>query len=132
MNDKTPLRDSEAVARRERDSPAGRMTPLPVDVYEGSQGIILWAEPSGVTKEKLDVKVHDSRLYIEAEAVAPTPANLRLLHADMHESHFSRAFSLRAAFDTSKIDANLRDGVLKLMIPRHDEARPRRIEIHSG
>ena len=74
MNDKTPAaeRDSKAVARRERDSPAGRMTPLPVDVDEGSQGIILWAEPSGVTKEKLDVKVHDSRLYIEAEAVAPT------------------------------------------------------------
>ncbi|MFG3756806.1 Hsp20/alpha crystallin family protein [Klebsiella pneumoniae] len=35
-------------------------------------------------------------------------------------------------FDASRIDAQLRDGVLKLTIPRRDEAKPRRIEVHAG
>jgi HSP20 family protein len=47
-------------------------------------------------------------------------------------SRFARAFSLSADFDESKIDANLNDGVLKLSIPRREEARPRRIEVSVG
>jgi HSP20 family protein len=85
-----------------------------------------------VTKDKLDVKVHDGHLYIEAEANVPTPAGLRLQHAELRESHFARAFTLSADFDSSKIDANLQDGVLKLTIARREEARPRRIEVKAS
>ena len=135
MNDKTQIaeRDQEALARRERNQPARRMTLTPaVDVFEDSQGITLWADLPGVTKEKLDVKVHDGNLYIEAEAVVPTPAGLRLQHAEIREPRFARAFSLSPDFDTSKIFANLQNGVLKLTIPRRDEARPRQIEVQTN
>jgi HSP20 family protein len=50
----------------------------------------------------------------------------------VRESHFARAFTLSAVFDSSKIDANLQDGVLTLSIPRRDEARQRRIEVRSA
>ena len=86
----------------------------------------------GVTKDKLDVKVHDSSLLIEAEAMVPTPQNLRVQHAEIREPHFARTFTLSADFDTSRIEASLQDGVLKLTIPRRDEARPRRIEIKTS
>ena len=78
------------------------------------------------------MKVHDGNLYIEAEAVVSTPAGLRLQHAEIREPRFARAFTLSADFDTSKIDANLQDGVLKLTIPRRDEARPRRIDVQTN
>jgi len=135
MNDNTQIteRDQEAIARREGNQPARRMTLTPaVDVFEDSQGITLWADLPGVTKEKLDVKVHDGNLYIEAEAVVPTPAGLRLQHAEIREPRFARAFSLSPDFDTSKIFANLQNGVLKLTIPRRDEARPRQIEVQTN
>jgi HSP20 family protein len=106
------------------------LTPA-VDIVEDSQGITLWADLPGVKKEKLDVKVHDGNLSIEAEAVVPTPAGLRLQHAEVREPHFARVFSLSPDFDASRIEANLQDGVLKLTIPRRDEARPRRIEVRS-
>ena len=102
-----------------------------MDIFENSQGVTLWADLPGVTKDRLDVKVHDGTLYIEAQAVVPTPAGLRLQHAEIRQPHFARAFSLGVEFDASKIDANLKDGVLKLTIPRRDEARPRRIEVRT-
>ncbi|MFM0341872.1 Hsp20/alpha crystallin family protein [Paraburkholderia fungorum] len=135
MNDRTQVaeREHEAVAPRAGHQPARRMTLTPaIDVFEDSQGITLWADLPGVTKDNLDVKVHDGNLYIEAEAVVPTPAGLRLQHAEIREPRFARAFSLSPDFDTSKIDANLQDGVLKLAIPRRAEARPRRIEVHTN
>lgn len=135
MNDRTQVaeRDQQPAARREGDQPVRRMTLTPaVDVFEDSQGITLWADLPGVTKNKLEVKVHDGNLYIEAEAVVPTPAGLRLQHAEIREPRYARAFSLSPDFDTSKIDANLQDGVLRLTIPRRDEARPRRIEVQTS
>ncbi|PXX36901.1 MULTISPECIES: Hsp20/alpha crystallin family protein [Burkholderia] len=134
MTDTTQLaeRDQSTVARRDTELPTRRITLVPaVDIYEDSQGVTLWADLPGVTKDKLDVKVHDSSLSIEAEAVVPTPANLRLQHAEVREPHFARTFTLSPDFDTSKIEASLQDGVLKLTIPRRDEARPRRIEVKS-
>ncbi|WP_176042744.1 MULTISPECIES: Hsp20/alpha crystallin family protein [Burkholderia cepacia complex] len=134
MTDTTQLaeRDQSAVARRDTEQPTRRITLVPaVDIYEDSQGVTLWADLPGVTKDKLDVKVHDSSLSIAAEAAVPTPANLRLQHAEVREPHFARTFTLSPDFDTSKIEASLQDGVLKLTIPRRDEARPRRIEVKS-
>ncbi|KUZ76391.1 Hsp20/alpha crystallin family protein [Burkholderia ubonensis] len=135
MNDTTQLaeRDRSAVMRRDTEQATRRITLTPaVDIYEDSHGVTLWADLPGVTKDKLDVKVHDSSLSIEAEAVVPTPANLRLQHAEVREPHFARTFTLSPDFDTSKIEASLQDGVLKLTIPRRDEARPRRIEVKSN
>ncbi|MEX3636277.1 Hsp20/alpha crystallin family protein [Paraburkholderia sp. BR14320] len=135
MSDTTELskREPSAVTRNESGSSARRMTITPaVDIYEDTQGVTLWADLPGVTKEKLDVRVHDGNLTIEAEAVVPTPANLRLQHAEIREPRFARTFTLSPDFDTSKIEASLKDGVLKLTIPRRDEARPRRIEVRTG
>jgi HSP20 family protein len=45
---------------------------------------------------------------------------------------YRRSFTLSRELDASKIEANLKDGVLKLRIPKAEEARPRRIEIKVG
>jgi HSP20 family molecular chaperone IbpA len=135
MSDTTQVvgRDQSAVAKRQEDRPTPRVTLLPaVDIFEDSSGVTVWADLPGVTKDKLNLNVHDGNLYIEAEAVVPTPSGLRVQHAEIREPHFARAFSLSPEFDTSKIDAHLQDGVLKLTIPRRDEARPRRIAVTAG
>ena len=109
--------------------------------YMGGQAVVegvmmrgesAWAVAIRTPEGDIDVEVHDGNLYIEAKAVVPTPAGLRLQHAEIREPHFARAFSLSPDFDTSKIDANLQEGVLKLTIPRRDEARPRRIEVQTN
>ena len=135
MNDTTELtqHDQSTLARREGEQSVRRMTITPaVDIFEDGQAVTLWADLPGVTRDKLDVRVHDGNLSIEAEAVVPTPANLRLQHAEVREPRFARTFTLSPDFDTEKIEANLQDGVLKLTIPRREEARPRRIEVKSG
>jgi HSP20 family molecular chaperone IbpA len=116
---------AQASARPTRIVPA-------IDVFEDSHGITLYADLPGVPRERLDVRVQDSNLSIEAEAVVPTPPGLRLQYGEIRHPHFARAFTVSQDFDVSRIDAQLRDGVLKLTIPRRDEAKPRRIEVSVG
>lgn len=136
MNDSTELATREsrgdvATQGTKTARPVARIAPA-VDVFEDSHGITLYADLPGVPREKLDVRVQDGSLTIEAEAVVETPAGLRLQHGEVRHPHFRRAFTLSPDFDVSRIDAQLRDGVLKLSIPRREEAKPRRIEISVG
>lgn len=120
------------VARKNEDT-VRRATVTPaVDIVEDSHGITLWADLPGVSREKLDVKVHDARLTIEAEAALPVQAAVRVHHAELRAPRFARAFTVSDDFDTTKIDANLTNGVLRLTIPRREEARPRRVEVRAG
>ena len=126
-------RETGAASRNAADEKSRRLKLSPaVDIFEDSQGVTLLADLPGVTRERLDVSVHDGSLTIEAESVIPTPANLHLSHAEIRAPYFSRQFAVSDDFDTSQIEANLKDGVLKLTIPRREEAKPRRIDVSVG
>ncbi|VVE59948.1 heat-shock protein Hsp20 [Pandoraea captiosa] len=130
-----PTKDTGAATAKHDSGQASesrtRLAPA-VDIFEDSHGITLYADLPGVARETLDVRVQDGNLSIEAQAVVPAPTGLRLHHGEIRNPHFARAFTLSSDFDVSRIDAQLREGVLKLTIPRRDEARPRRIEITAG
>ena len=135
MSDNTQIaqRDQDAVTRAESDEARRRAALTPaVDIFEDAHAVTLLADLPGVSKEKLDIKVHDGSLTIEAESMVPVPPNLVLSHAEVRAPYFSRRFTVSEDFDTSRIEASLKDGVLKLTIPRRDEAKPRRIEVRTG
>jgi HSP20 family molecular chaperone IbpA len=132
MNDitRTAEREQTQVAMRENERTTQSLTRTPaVDVEETSQGITMWLDVPGVTRDKLEIEVHDNTLRIQGDASVPTPQKLELRYAEIRESRYVRNFTLGSDLDTANIQANLQDGVLKLTIPRRAEARPRRIEV---
>lgn len=135
MSDNTQIaqRDPNAMTRTESDVARRRVTLTPaVDIVEDAHSVTVWADLPGVPKDKLDLRVHDGNLTIDAESVVPVLPNLRLSHAEIRAPYFSRRFTVSEDFDSSKIEASLKDGVLKLTIPRRDEAKPRRIEVQMA
>ncbi|MGN8554530.1 UNVERIFIED_CONTAM: Hsp20/alpha crystallin family protein [Microbacterium sp. SLM126] len=124
-NPQQPAPSQETAARRATVTP-------PVDIYEDALGVTVWADLPGVALENLEVKVHDGTQSIEGEASVPVPPNLRVQYLELQQPRFSRAFAVSPDFDTSRISANLHDGVLKVFVPRREEARPRRIEVSAG
>lgn len=135
MKDNTQLaqRNGDAVAQRpgEKGAPRVRLVPA-VDIVEDTNGVTLWADLPGVSRENLQVSFNDGALHIEGQAVVPPPSGLRLQHAEIRQPHFARSFSLSPDLDAGLIQAQLQDGVLKLTIPRREEARPRRIAINMN
>jgi HSP20 family protein len=101
----------------------------PVDIFEDDAGLTLYADLSGVSKDRLGVKVHDDTLVIEGEASVPFPEGMELLYSEMPAPYYRRSFTLSRELDASNIEAKLKDGVLKLRIPKAEEAKPRRIEV---
>jgi HSP20 family protein len=111
-----------------RSQSAGALLP-PVDVIEDESGITLTADLPGVAKDSLGVKVNGDNLLIEAGASIPVPQDMDLLYAEIRAPYCRRSFTLSRELDASKVEANLKDGVLKLRIPKAEHAKPRRIEV---
>jgi HSP20 family molecular chaperone IbpA len=103
-----------------------------VDVYEDESGITLLADMPGVPKDLLELKVEGDALSIEGQVRAQTPENLEAVYAEVRVPRYRRTFTLSRELDTTRIDANLKDGVLTLRIPKQAHAQPRRIEVQAG
>jgi len=132
MNDTSSTHDV-ATAANPRSTPADERTMIPrVDVFEDDAGITLLADLPGVPKDRLELKVDGDTLLIEGSIATPTPQDLQSVYAEIRVPRYRRAFVLSRELDPGKIDANLRDGVLNLRIPKQEHAKPRRIEVRTG
>jgi HSP20 family molecular chaperone IbpA len=123
------LQKTQAAAASTEDNRAA----LPaVDVFEDDGGITLLADLPGVSKETLELQVDGDALTIEGTVRASTPDGLQPLYAEVRVPRYRRSFTLSRELDTSRIEANLKDGVLQLRIPKQAHAQPRRIEVSAG
>jgi len=114
---------------------AGTQQPFvvpPVDVFENDNAITLLADLPGVTREQLHVRVDGDNLVLEATAATSGPEGLELVYGEAQCPNYRRQFTLSRELDTTRIEAQLRDGVLRLTLPKAEEARPRRIEVQVG
>lgn len=120
------MNDKQAVVRSETET----QTLLPrVDVFEDDNGIQLFADLPGVPKERLVVNVEGDTLLLEGEIMPQMSQQLEAVYAEVQLSRFRRAFTLSSELDTTRIDAELRDGVLSLRVPKHAHAQPRKIVV---
>jgi HSP20 family molecular chaperone IbpA len=104
----------------------------PVDIFEDESGFTLIADLPGVSKEQLGVRVTGDSLVIEGTASVPVTANMELVYGEVQTPQYRRSFTLSRELDPGKIEARLNHGVLRLRIPKAEEARPRRIEVSVG
>jgi HSP20 family molecular chaperone IbpA len=101
----------------------------PVDVIEDSSGITLYADLPGVSKDSLELNVESDTLTIEGAVRVATPEGMDAHYAEVSVPRYRRVFTLSKELDTTKIAAELNQGVLKLRIPKAEHAQPRRVEI---
>lgn len=103
-----------------------------VDVFEDASGITLLADMPGVPKDMLELKVEGDALLIEGGVSPRTPDGLEAIYAEVRVPRYRRSFTLSRELDTTRIEANLKDGVLSLRIPKQAHAQPRRIAVAAG
>jgi HSP20 family protein len=105
------------------------MTPA-VDVIEDSAGITLYADLPGVPKDKLTLNVESDTLTIEGEVALTVPEGMQAIHAEVNYPRFKRVFTLSKELDAEQVNAEFKQGVLKLHIPKAAQAKPRKINVN--
>lgn len=104
----------------------------PVDVTEDENGITVVADVPGASRESLSLRIDGDTLSLEAPIGLELPDGMEPVYAEVRAAHYRRSFTLSGELDRDRIQASLKDGVLRLHLPKREEARPRRIEVRTG
>ena len=100
------------------------------DICENENELILYGDLPGVEAGDLDVRFEDKELAIHGR-VAPRQADQRRLRDEYGVGDFYRTFTVGEAVDAGKINAELKNGVLTVHLPKAESAKPKRIEVKT-
>lgn len=99
-----------------------------VDIYESDRTFVLIADVPGVAPDGLEIVAESGSLNIHGRVV---PSHATPLYSEYELGDYHREFMLTEDLDTDKIAATLRDGVLRLEIPKSPQVQPRKIPVRT-
>ncbi|HOI95862.1 MAG TPA: Hsp20/alpha crystallin family protein [Syntrophobacter fumaroxidans] len=102
-----------------------------VDIYESADAITLLADIPGVPIENVDIDLNHDQLTIRASAVVEDGKGTVVLD-EYQVGDYYRQFTLSNVIDRAKIEASMKDGVLKLVLPKAEAAKPRKIAVNAA
>lgn len=110
--------------RRQARTPA-------IDVVEKDGEYVVKTELPGVKKQDLDVTIQDGVLTINAESKYEDEERKdgRVIRQERHSGKYVRSMRLGNAINDKKIQAHYKDGLLELVLPKAEEAKPKSIDV---
>lgn len=110
----------------------GGVTFVPrVDIFENDHELTLYADMPGVRPEDIDLRYERGELHLHGR-VEPRQRAGQFLLAEYDEGDFYRAFSISESIDSAKIEAECKDGVLTIHLPKVAAARTKQISVRAG
>jgi HSP20 family protein len=102
-----------------------------VDIYETENELIVKADLPDVNPQDLDIRVENNILTIRGERKFENKLNEEnYLHVERAYGSFSRSFSLANSVKSEAMKADYQDGVLTLILPKREEAKPKQIKVN--
>ncbi len=102
-----------------------------VDIYETETSTFISADIPGVKKEEISINIEENTLIFAGDRKAKVKTEKDKFHrTERFFGKFKREFVLPASIDHEKINADYKDGVLTIEIPKPEEQKPKSIAIH--
>jgi HSP20 family protein len=122
----------EARAGEEESPASGSWVPA-VDIFEKDGNIVLTAELPGIDIKDVDVRVLNNVLTLQGQRKFDQELQKDNVHrVERVYGSFTRSFTLPSVVDTEKIKAESKDGVLKVTLPKREEAKAKQIQVQAA
>lgn len=104
----------------------------PTDIIETTTDVQMVLDMPGADSNSLDVTLDNRVLRISARSASSTPEGFALVHAEYRDGNYERSFTVSEPIDVTKIEALLKDGVLRLTLPKAAPSPAARISVKSA
>ena len=105
---------------------------MPLDLYRDGDHYVLNADLPGIDPGSVDIDVDGQLLSIRAERTPRSQEGVKWIARERSAGSFLRQFTLGQGIETSGISASYENGVLSVVIPVAEKAKPRRIEVQTS
>jgi HSP20 family molecular chaperone IbpA len=118
----------ELEGKEESTVPARVFLPT-ADIYETKDALNVVLEMPGVDKTSVDIRVEEGVLKVDGRLDFSKYKGLQPLYTEYNVGNYARSFRLSSKIDQNKIAAEFKDGVLSLLLPKIEDAKPRTIQV---
>lgn len=122
---------TQSVETAERPRPRRTFSPR-TDVLETQDAILVVADMPGVEEKSLDIILDHNVLTLRGRAEFDAPKGYRLVYNEYADGDYERSFVLSDVVDREQIDAVVKNGVLRLRLPKVKQALARKITVKAG
>jgi len=105
---------------------------MPMDLYRDADNYVLNADLPGIDPESVDVDVDGQVLSIRAERAPRTAQDVRWIARERSSGSYLRRFTLGQGIDTAGISARYDNGVLSVVLPVTEKAKPRKVQVQTA
>jgi len=102
------------------------------DIYETESDFTLLVDMPGVDESSVDITLEKNELTINGDVEPERPEGYSLAYAEYGIGDFQRSFVLSNEIDREKIEASVKNGVLRLVLPKSPAAKSRKISVKAG
>jgi len=103
-----------------------------VDIYETKDAIFLIADMPGVDEKTVDIEVEKNIITIMGRVDDGMPKDHTLIFSEYEVGDYERSFTLPDDIDRDKISATVKQGVLRIELPKAEKVKPKKIAIQAG
>jgi|SRR5215467_2653123 len=104
----------------------------PADIYETRDNIVVLAEMPGVGPDGVDITLERRMLTVRGRHAGSEHTGYPRVYNEYTDGDYERVFTLSENIDRDRIEATLKDGVLHLVLPKAETAKPRKIELKAS
>ena len=123
------VQQKREVETKEESTMPARLFQPQTDIFETSEALTLVLEMPGVDKGSVEVKVENDVLNIEGRVDFSKYEGLQPLYTEYNVGHYARSFRLSSKIEQEGISAELKDGVMTLVLPKAEKAKARKIKV---
>ncbi len=102
-----------------------------VDIYETKESIVLLADMPGVDESSVDIMLEKNVLTINGTVEPVAFSGYNLVYAEFDTGDYQRAFTLPEEIDQNRIEATVKNGVLRLVLQKAEKSKARKIAIKA-
>ena len=118
----------EVEKKTETTTPARVFVPV-TDIFETPEALTVVLEMPGVDRDSVEASVENDVLTIEGRIDFTKYEAMRPVYTEYNVGHYARRFEISDRIDQSKISAEIKDGVVTIVLPKGEQAKPRKIQV---
>jgi len=99
------------------------------DIFETPEALTVVLEMPGVDRNSIEASVENDVVTIEGRIDSTKYEGMRPVYTEYNVGHYARSFEISDKVDRSKISAEMKDGVVTIVLPKSEQSRPRKIQV---
>ena len=129
MAEELQVQQKREVEKKAETTTPGRVFVPVTDIFETPEALTVVLEMPGVDRNSIEASVEDDVVTIEGRIDFSKYERMQPVYTEYNVGHYARSFEISNKVDQSKISAQMKDGVVTIVLPKAEQSKPRKIQV---